>query len=616
LSNPPVEPAPEEPSPKGPGNSVQATFAPAPVPASEHTSIWARIKEHKIAEWTLAYVAFAFALLHGVTLLSDALEWPHVVVRSVTLLLILGVPVVPILAWYHGVRALRHVSGSELIIIALLLAIGGSLLWLVPHPSAERARTEAAAPAASPVAMSAAGNPSPPIGHKSIAVLPFADMSEKKDQEYFADGMAEEIINLLSKVPELHVPARTSSFYFKGKPTKVPEIARELAVAHVLEGSIRRAGNQIRVTAQLVRADDGYHIWSETYDRDLKDIFRVQDDIANAVVQSLQITLMGGPLTRQKGGTQNLEAYQLYLRAGSAELQNTQKSLEAERTYLEQAVRLDPSFGLAWSRMAANAMVETDNAILSPPEGFERARQLAQRALQLSPDLGEPHSVLSYIHRGYDWDWVAAETESRRALDLDPTNTYGPLIAGIIAETLGHWDNAERHLRMALARDPLNTYALLNLGITLHGAGRYADADSMYRRLLDVAPSFSWTRLYLGKTLLAEGKPEAALAIVQQDANQEDRLEILPIVLQAAGHKAEADEALKSLINQFANSSAYFVAMTYAYRSDPDLALQWLERAYMQKDTALVEIVGEPLFKNIATDPRFKAFLQKMNLPE
>jgi tetratricopeptide (TPR) repeat protein len=387
-------------------------------------------------------------------------------------------------------------------------------------------------------------------------------------------------------------------------------------VAHVLEGSVRRLGNHLRITAQLVRADNGYHMWSETYDRDLQDVFKVQDDIANAVVQALQITLMGGPLTRQKGGTQNLEAYQLYLRATSAELQNTQKSLEAERTYLEQAVGLDPTFGLAWSRMASNAMLETEHAILSPPEGFERARQLAQRALQLSPDLSEPHSVLSYVHRIYDWDWVAAATESRRALELDPTNIQGFVIAGIIAYTLGHWDDAERHLRMALAHDPLNTYVLLNLGVTLYGAGRYADADSMYRRLLYVAPGFSWTHMYLGKTLLAEGKPDAALAIVQQDTDEEDRIEILPIVLQAAGQKAEADEALKSLIDKFANVSAYYVAMTYAYRGDPDLALQWLERAYKQKDPSLVEIVGEPLFSNITHDPRYKAFLRKMNLPE
>ena len=497
-------------------------------------------------------------------------------------------------------------AGGAILLLALAYFVVDRL-WLSTHVRTEK---PVAAIASAPIPTA------PPIPEKSVGVLPFVDMSEKKDQEYFSDGMSEEIIDLLVKVPDLHVPARTSSFYFKGKSEDIPTIAKRLMVAHVLEGSVRRSGNHLRITAQLVRADNGYHVWSETYDRDLQDVFKVQDDIANAVVQALQITLMGGPLTRQKGGTQNLEAYQLYLRATSAELQNTQKSLEAERTYLEQAVGLDPTFGLAWSRMASNAMLETEHAILSPPEGFERARQLAQHALQLSPDLSESHSVLSYVHRSYDWDWVAAATESRRALELDPTNIQGFVIAGIIAYTLGHWDDAERHLRMALAHDPLNTYVLLNLGVTLHGAGRYADADSMYRRLLDVAPDFSWAHVYLAKTLLAEGKPDAALAIVQQDTDEEDRMEILPIALQAAGHQAEADEALKVLITKFANTSAYSVAMSYAYRGDSDLALQWLERAYKQKDPSLVEIVGEPLFKNIATDPRYKAFLRQMKLPE
>ena len=186
-----------------------------------------------------------------------------------------------------------------------------------------------------------------PATDKSIAVLPFADMSEKKDQEYFADGMAEEIIDLLAKVPDLRVPARTSSFYFKGKQTKVPDIARELGVTNVLEGSIRRSGNRIRVTAQLVRADTGYHLWSETYDRPLDDIFNVQDDIANAVVQALQITLMGGPLTRQKGGTQNLEAYQLYLRARSSMGFNTFQSLTQLRERISIG-SLDWTLTLDW----------------------------------------------------------------------------------------------------------------------------------------------------------------------------------------------------------------------------------------------------------------------------
>ena len=204
------------------------------------------------------------------------------------------------------------------------------------------------------------------VSDKSIAVLPFVDMSEKKDQEYFADGMAEEIINLLSKVPDLRVPARTSSFYFKGKPTKVVDIARELGVADVLEGSVRRSGNRLRVTAQLVRADNGFHLWSQTYDRDLSDVFKVQDDIANAVVQALQITLMGGPLTRERGGTQNLEAYQLFLRSRDASLQNNKQALGAANEYLDQAIKLDPAYANAWAYKSLVVMEQAEIGVYPP----------------------------------------------------------------------------------------------------------------------------------------------------------------------------------------------------------------------------------------------------------
>ena len=454
-----------------------------------------------------------------------------------------------------------------------------------------------------------------PIADKSIAVLPFVDMSEKKDQEYFGDGMADEIIDLLAKVPDLRVPARTSSFYFKGKPTKVPDIARELGVTNVLEGSIRRSGDRIRVTTQLVRADNGFHLWSQSYDRPLGDIFKVQDEIANAVVQALQITLMGGPLTRQKGGTENLEAYQLYLRARSSMGQATVQSIAAAREDFNQALELDPDFGLAWAELSRDTLLLANNGVLSPQEGYERARQQAQHALQLSPDLAEAHATLANVHRNFDWDWAASEAEVRLALAADPTNPTALLRAGQLSYTLGRWDDAERQLRLALVRDPLFTIVIWSLGTAQYGAGHFADADATYRRLLELAPGFYSTHSYLGKTLLAEGKPEAALAMAQQSPNDWDRQMYLSIVLQAVGRQAESDEALKAHIAKFADTQAYYVAMTYAYRGDRDLAFQWLERAYQQKDQGFKELVGERLFKNIQGDPRYKAFLKKMNLP-
>ncbi len=454
------------------------------------------------------------------------------------------------------------------------------------------------------------------VSDKSIAVLPFVNMSSDKEQEYFSDGLSEELLNLLAQVPDLKVIARTSSFAFKGKEANIAEIAKILNVAHVVEGSVRKSGNKLRITAQLVRTADSTHLWSETYDRPLDDIFAVQDEIANAIVQALQIQLAGGELSRRKGGTQNLEAYQLYLRAVSAHNQNTRSSIDAEGEYLEQAIKLDPNYGRAWSGLALNVNSKTDNGVLDPNVGYPRVRQLAQHALQLSPDLAaETHSWLQYVHQVWDWDWDAAEAEGRRALAIDPTNPFVLLVAGILARTLGRWDESERYLLAALVRDPLDPYAIWNLGFTYYGAGRFAEAESTYRKLLEIAPDFLWTRGYLGKTLLMQGKPEAALAMVQQEADEVERQAYLAVMLQAVGRQVEADEALQAQIAQWADTGAFSVAQTYAYRGDHERALEWLERAYQQKDAALIEIVGEHMFKGMAGDPRFKAFLRKMKLP-
>jgi len=502
------------------------------------------------------------------------------------------------------------------VVLAIIVLIAATLTYFVVDKFWISKRITTAQPVAAVVRPRLLTTPAASaVSDKSIAVMPFADLSEKHDQEYFADGMAEEIINLLARVPELYVPARTSSFYFKGKSIKIPDIARELGVAHVLEGSVRKSGSRLRLTAQLIRADNGYHLWSQTYDRDIRDVFKVQDEIANAVVQALQISLMGGPLTRQRGGTENLEAYQLYLRAGYALNQNTKVSLEAARRDLEHATKLDPSFGLAWVRLAVDYLVATDYGLLTPQEGYGRTRQLAQQALELSPDLPDAHAIISYVDRAFEWDWPAAEMEWRRALALDPKNAGALRFSGFLYATLGRWNDADRQLRLALAIDPLSPFEYESLGIVLYSAGRYADADVAFRKMLDLAPGFIGGHYYLAKTLLAEGQAQSALAIAQQEANEESRLDILPIVLQAIGRKAEADEAFEALSTKFSGSDAFYVAMVYAYRGDADHALEWLERAYRQKDVGLVEIVGEPLLKNLAADPRYKAFLRKINLP-
>ena len=448
---------------------------------------------------------------------------------------------------------------------------------------------------------SAATSPPREISEKSIAVLPFTDMSEKKDQEYLADGMAEEVLNLLAKAPDLLVTGCTSSFSFKGKATTIPEIARVLGVAHVLEGSIRRSGERLRVTAQLLRADTGYHLWSETYNRELHDVFAVQDDIANAVSQVLQIKLAGGELHRRKGGTQNLEAYQLYLRAKQDANVASRESLDRAQTLLERALTLDPSFGLALSVLADVFALKAEFGI-DVDENYARTREVAQRMLEVSPDAP---FVVAVIYKNVDHNWMAWDLENKRVLAIDPTDPPTLQSAALLSMTLGHWDEAERQLRLALTRDPLNNYVHWNLGANYYGAGRLREAEDALRKLLEMSPEFPWTRIYLAKTLMAAERSEEALVVLQQDPDETTRLSFLPQVLDKLGRRTEADEALTAQIAQWGDSNSYCVAGTYALRGDHASALQWLERAYEQHDSGLNEILSETRLSHRAVSRLF-----------
>jgi tetratricopeptide (TPR) repeat protein len=372
----------------------------------------------------------------------------------------------------------------------------------------------------------------------------------------------------------------------------------------------------VRITAQLISTSDSTHLWSERYDRPLDDIFAVQDEISNAIVQALQIHLMRGTLSGRQGGTQNPEAYELYLRAWNGEDRDNAPSLDAAERYLQRAIDLDPEFSVAWSALATVTLVKVENGYLDTKEGFERIRHLTQHALQLNPNNAHAHSLLAGIYMAYDRDWPAAEVEVQRALTLDPTNPDSLNDAGRLSAARGRWDDAERQFRAALVRDPVHDYVIFNLGLTYYRARRFADAEREFRELLEVEPGFPWTRGMLGLTLLLQGKTEAALAIVQQDVDEEMKLLTLPLALWAAGRHDEADQTLRAQIRHWGDRGAYYVALSYAHRDDRDRTLEWLQRAYEQGDPALFEMFGDPLFDSIADDPRFKAFLRKMKLPE
>lgn len=580
-------------------------------------NFWSRLRRRKLVQWGLAYAAGAWGFQQGLAYLSTLLDWPAQLQKLTGLALLIGLPIALVLAWYHGDRGERRVTRSELAILTGLFLLGGGIFWRYQHATeAPELPSSPAASATISSAMAPTGAAAPGPDPKSIAVLPFVDMSPAKDQEYMSEGMAEELLNLLAKAPDLKVIARTSSFAFKGKDLDIAEIATKLNVANVLEGSVRKSGDTIRITAQLIRASDSTHLWSETFDRPLDDIFAIQDEIAGAIAEALQIQLTGGTVDRGEGGTRNLEAYQLYLRAWNGEDWNTESSLDTVSELLEQAIKLDPEFGLAWSALASVERIKVENGYVDATEGTGQARQLIQHALELSPRNAHAHVSLASIHLSYDWDWSAAASEIQKALALEPANPSVLVNAARLSLTLGRWGEAEQRLNAALDRDPLNSYAAYNLALVYYHSKRLGEAEATLRRLLEVAPGFPWTRGLLAAVLLEQGNPEEALVILQQDPDQAMQLTTLPIVLAAMGRQAEADEALHAQVTQWSDTGAYYVAQTHAYRRNPDLAFDWLERAYRQKDPTLIEIVGDPLFRNLHGDPRFNVFLRKMRLPE
>jgi TolB-like protein len=453
------------------------------------------------------------------------------------------------------------------------------------------------------------------ISDRSIAVLPFADMSEKKDQEYFADGMAEEIIDLLVTVPGIRVIGRTSSFQFKGKSEDLRAIGSTLGAAYVVEGSVRKAGERLRVTAQLIEANDGSHLWSESYDEDYGDVLKVQDQIAASLVRALQVTV-GADDFRSRPALTRTEAYDLYLRGRYAFDRFDRPGFEAAAGYFQQSLDLDPSSTRAADWLASTLENLAEWQYVPPIEGFEQARLAAQRALKLNSHSSMAHASLAAINLIYDWDWAAAEREAEQARELDPRSADATGGAGQVQAALGRWEEGAGLLRAAMAIDPLFSGWHELLGNIRLREGRYVEAEAELRKTLQISPTYASGHYYLGRILLAQNKLEAALSEMQQEQPDEGRDAGVAIVYHAMGRRAESDAALARLIQARANDAAFEIAQVHAYRGEVDQAFEWLDRAYGQKDAELFWIKGDPWLKNLESDPRYKAFLKKMSLLE
>jgi TolB-like protein/cytochrome c-type biogenesis protein CcmH/NrfG len=462
--------------------------------------------------------------------------------------------------------------------------------------------------------VSSGPNETLPVSANSIAVLPFTDMSEKRDQEYFSDGLAETLLDLLAKTPGLHVIARTSSFSFKGKSDDIPTIAAKLHVANILEGSVRRAGNHLRVTTQLIRAADGEHLWSETYDREMADVFKVQDDIAAAVVAALRLKLAPAQKTAAQR-TSSPEAYSEYLLGNQFynrfDSEGFRRAIEA----YQKAITLDPHYAAAYAGLSASELMIAGDA--NDAAGLARAESAAGKSIDLAPEEGTGYYARSFVRTLYTWDWAGGRADAERAITLSPGEAANYVQYGLVLLALGRLPEATTALRKSVELDPLSTTGWTVLARAQFSARDFTGARDSIRHALEISPETPRALGYLGYVQLLEGQPAQALPTFGKirDARW---LALCGVAMaqHGLGHRTESQAALDDLKVGFSATAAYQVAEVYAWRGEKDLAFEWLDRAYAERDPGVTLLKLDPIVDSLRNDPRFAVLLHKLRLPE
>jgi TolB-like protein/Tfp pilus assembly protein PilF len=451
------------------------------------------------------------------------------------------------------------------------------------------------------------------LSDKYIAVLPFADMSEKKDQEFFSDGLAEELIEQLGRTPGLKVIARTSSFSFKGKSDDIATIAAKLKVANVLEGSVRRSGDHLRISTELISAESGQLLWSETFDREFKDVFAIQDEIATAVVSALKLKLNGAQVSAAAHGTTNFEAYSADLLGRQLHEQNTNAGWRAAIEAYQKAINLDPRYADAYADLAMSEYVLADYT--GDLALKTQAEQAADKALDLDPGLANGYATRGNLRFFQRFDWAGAESDFKHALDLEPTNSRVLLRYGIMLMNVGRAKEAVAMIRKAIELDPLSHFHWVELGEALVLSREYPAAYEAFRHALAIQPANSSTKYQLALLQLIDGKAQESLVTAQSTADEDFRSAGVAMAEHTLGDAKASQQALEQLISTSASESAYEIAEVYAWRSEKDKAFEWLERAYRQKDAGLIETKMDPLLASLHSDPRYAAMLRKLNFP-
>jgi len=575
------------------------------------------LKRRNVFRVTIAYIMLAWIVAQVAQLALESFESPAWVIKTLLLLLALGLPFAIFFSWAfeltpEGLKKEKDVDRSRSItpntgrkldrtIIALLSAV--VIFFVVDRFVLDRAEQDVSTGQG---------------GSVSIAVLPFVNMSNDADQEYFSDGVSEELLNLLAKIPQFQVAGRTSSFVFKGHNQNLREIGEDLGVDNILEGSVRKSDDRVRITAQLIKVSDGFHLWSETYDRTLDDIFAVQDDIANQVVDALKIKLLGGTQARPTSqfGIDNAQAYNAYLKGLFFYNKSGTDNLDKAAQHMQEAVTLAPESALAWAGLARALEGLAGQAASDPSDILVRAREAAEQALTLDVNLPEAQLADAEMKYNWDWDWPGADAALNRALTLRPAYLDAQLLRANLHFTFGQLEQVEQITREALAQDPLNDRLPRLLVATLYHSGRFEEAAEFGERLLVEDPNMPFIRGWLTVIFLAQGKIPEALQHAQRETPLFARQFAMAVAQRAAGDFVEAAAAQQQLLESYGDLAAYQQALIFDSWGEPDKALDWLERAYEHRDPGILNIKLDFALGTLREHPRFVSILRKMNLAD
>jgi serine/threonine-protein kinase len=569
-------------------------------------NFFAELQRRNVYKVAIAYAVIAWLLVQAASILFPTFEAPGWVMKVFVAVIAAGFPIALVLAWAfemtpQGVKRTESLSPNEhlpqwsgrkfaALIVSVAIAAGGLLLFQFVRIRNSPATTE-----------------------KSIAVLPLVNQSGDPSQEYFSDGLSEELINGLGQIHGLRVIGRNSSFHFKGKSDDSRAVGLALGVAHLLEGSVRKAGDRLRISVQLVDAANGSQRWSQSYDRELKDIFTVQEEIARAVADQLRITLLGGEVTapgRPSNGS--LEAYNAFLQGQQYQRSGNVEGITKAIAFFDEAIRLDPRYAEAYALKSLGWNQIGNLRGVKGTEAFQQARIAAQSALAIKSDLPRARGAMSLIYMGADWNLAAAEAVLEGS---DQKTARSPNALSNVRAYQGRADEAIQLQRQAVALDPAFAVYRRNLASRLISAGRLAEAETELRKAVELQPQFSGIHFELVVLAVLRGQPEAAWREAQLETSGVFRDAAIALAQAGRADRAEADAALKVLIDAHGEDFPFRIAGVYAYRKEPDKVFEWLYRAYELHDPRLITLLADPLLRPYQSDARFAALCQRMGLP-